>query len=225
LDVEDNEGVTPLCMAAEQDGGHEVVQFLLERGANAHSVDKKGRTMLHAAASGGGRTIEYFQKYNLDVNAVDSRGVKPLHCAAEVSNNFSRAAKWLREHGADISAIDEQGRTVLHYAVLSQSPHTVNFLLEDYLTCMDLDATDNDGATPLHYAVAVAPPKLLRKNCKQLLEVLLSHGASVNVSNKLGESPFDVARSLGYKPYVNLLMKHVQAQAEESLVSGAGGAV
>jgi ankyrin repeat protein len=149
-----------------------------------------------------------------------------LHCAANRRSwdDSELGVKWLIEHGADLSAIDGQGRTVLHHAVLSQFPQTVKFLLEDYSSCMDLDAMDNNGATALHYAVAVAPPlKMFREESKQLLQILLSHGASVSISNKLGQSPFDVARSLGYKPYVNLLKKHVQSRAEETLVSGAGG--
>jgi ankyrin repeat protein len=146
LDAVDNEGVTPLYIAAEECYGHEVVQFLLGRGENAHPVNKKTWTMLHASAvSGTLQTIICFQKYNLDVNAVDSRGVTPLHCVAEawVHVMGESVVKWLIDHGADISATDGQGRIVLHYVVLSKSQPTVISFLKNYR--MAVDAMDNNG--------------------------------------------------------------------------------
>jgi ankyrin repeat protein len=160
--------------------------------------------MLHAAASGGSQTIKCFQKYNLDVNTVDNTGVTPLHCAAGsyARNPRDSGIKWLMSHGANIHAIDEQTRTVLHYAVFSTFPYAVNLLLENYW--MDLDATDNVGATPLHYVAAAAPQGQHNSRRPKQLEVLLKHGASVDVTNNDGKSSLDVATSLSYIPYVNM---------------------
>ncbi|GLH15384.1 Neurogenic locus Notch protein [Gryllus bimaculatus] len=85
------DGFTPLRNAAWQ-AHADVVAFLLQRGANANSVNCNGSSALHLAAGTdkSGRCVELLVDAGADVNARDENGMTALHWAAFNSNQETR---------------------------------------------------------------------------------------------------------------------------------------
>jgi ankyrin repeat protein len=130
-----------------------------------------------------------------DVNFTDEGGGTPLYCAAMFSSTHGPAmleiAKALVDHGATVDARCIGGFTPLHEACLHGSAEVVEFLLAKGAD--PLAGEDSEGDTPLH----VAAHRGLIAFDPRILEALLSHGVSVNVKNRKGETPLDIASPAG----------------------------
>jgi cytohesin len=178
----------PLHIAAER-GRLDLVQVLIERGADVNIRDSQGRTPLHAAAIGGNaEVIRLLIKLGADVNARDNYGETPLHLvaaegAAYPHPSYEEAAKALLDAGADVNARNADGKTPLHIASVG-NPALVKLFIE---RGADVNAQDNSGKTPLHYAVEWG--SLLAA------AALLKAGARTDVRDNDGLTPLDYADS------------------------------
>ena len=108
--------------------------------------------------------------------------------AAEQRKEIRRLVK----AGADINTTDKNGVTLLHHAVRFRSPAAIRTLLE--LGANVNQACKRSGSTPLHRAVTStgAPGTSGRKaEAIQIIGLLLTHGADVNVRNKNGKRSGD----------------------------------
>ncbi|KAF6226136.1 hypothetical protein HO133_009002 [Letharia lupina] len=130
--VDKSTGRTSLHYAAK--AGHvEIVQQLLERGADCNARDKKGKTALHYFE-------EQYESRNwlLDKNnsskPVLSREIAPLNEAHDMGTDTGltplhvavdacalEAVRCLADDGADVNAVMADGSTVLHCLVSSKS--------------------------------------------------------------------------------------------------------
>jgi len=78
IDFRFNNGSTPLIVAAEE-GRYDVVEFLIESGANLNARNDLNYTALHHAAFHGHKSIvELLLKNGADANIRDSTGSTPL---------------------------------------------------------------------------------------------------------------------------------------------------
>jgi ankyrin repeat protein len=99
LEIRDNDGDTPLYLAAHK-GDLEAVRVLLEHGAVAHVQNKLGRTPLHAAVSSKYPDItRLLLMHNAAAGAQDKDQATPLHIA--VKNGKLETIRLLLEHGAN----------------------------------------------------------------------------------------------------------------------------
>lgn len=98
--------------------------------------------------------------------------------------------------GSDLHETDKNGVTPLHHAVRFRSPAAVATLLE-----LGADANrqcKRSGSTPLHRAVTQtgAPGTAGREaEAKQIVELLLSHGADPAMKNKAGKTAGENAKN------------------------------
>jgi ankyrin repeat protein len=78
----------------------ELVETLLEHGADAGIVDNEGNTALHLAALHGlVKTVQILLNTGLDPNAINKEGLTPLHCARVYNRDAMRSALLIQ--GAD----------------------------------------------------------------------------------------------------------------------------
>jgi ankyrin repeat protein len=124
-----DDGWTVLHRAVFRDF-HQIVQLLLDKGANVNALDHKFWTPLHRAAfSGNTSSAVLLLKKGADVGAMDVNGQTPLHIAANAGQYFV-VLELLRWH-ADVNAKDCNRLTPLDLVTKkSYRDNTVSPLLE-----------------------------------------------------------------------------------------------
>ncbi|KIX01570.1 uncharacterized protein Z518_09296 [Rhinocladiella mackenziei CBS 650.93] len=230
--IKDRDGLYPLDYAAT--GGHtELVEYLLENGGRVTQTGRGFWTPLHHAARGGhSKTVSYILDRGADMLAVDSKGNTPLHLA--VRSGSMDTAKILLEHKPELKreqlfARDRKGSTprvvafyTAHYdihkylraaewEVLGTKPSNANILthviekgdLEAVREHLDthpeaLTTLDEDGQPPLHVA--------LQEGQKEIVELLMARGASIEMMGYHGWRPLHIAASLGNLELVDLCL-------------------
>jgi ankyrin repeat protein len=148
-------GKTPLMITEHA----EILELLLEFGADPGLTDNRGATALHYAVGAGDalRMIPRLIEKGAKVNAIAQgwsqqtpfmmasrlyfQGSDPIRCA--------KVMQLLAEHGADIDTVDESGRTVLINAVVNDKPDLVRLMIE---LGSDLDIKAKDGLSALDWA-------------------------------------------------------------------------
>jgi hypothetical protein len=109
-------------------------------------------------------------------------GCTTLHTAAAKGN--LDAIHRLAGEGNDMNALDDEGVTPLIRAVNLNQKQSVVALLDDGADINVGDAVS--GNTPLHHAAM--------QGSTQLVRILLERNAGVNLPNKEGKNPLDVAQ-------------------------------
>jgi ankyrin repeat protein len=135
----------PLLHIAIEYGQNEVLQLLLDNGADLFRTCSKGRTALHEAVIWGHLDIlktlldtnlntkkrEYRRNLHLqfDINKKDNKGNTPLQFAAELG--YFHIVKLLIERGAKVNTTDNSGKTPLHKAASICNTNIVEHLIDN----------------------------------------------------------------------------------------------
>ena len=205
--------------------GHvEVVRALLDKGADAAAVDKRGSTPLHLASNGGhAGVVRVLLERGADASAEDEQEISPPMLAVrgghvEVTKTFleftENVINWpplhralfegnidvtrtLLEHGTDSTEIFGENWTPIHAALAGGHTDSIRVLLE----CgVDMTARDNDGDTALHLASFSGPVEIVR--------ILLERGFDPTDHGDGGKSPLHVASEGGHVKIARLLLEH-----------------
>ena len=115
-------------------------------------------------------------------------GWTPLHLAAAFGT--PQSVRLLLENGASVHAVSKNPQTnqPLHAALaLGRNPETIRLLLEAGAAP---NARQTGGYTPIFSAAAA--------NRRDLVELLVSHGADAGIRNDFGQSAADFARERGH---------------------------
>ena len=135
--------------AASSAGHLELVQSLLEVGADVNKQNEDHSTPLFYASEGGQFGVAAFLiKYGADVNSLDWTGWTPLLAASR--RGHSAVARLLLDHGADVNAKTQDNWTALHLAMFGDDPFaTVKALLDHGA---DVHVQNDEGQTPFQIA-------------------------------------------------------------------------
>lgn len=126
----------------------EVVEVLLQRGADVHARDSLGNTPLHkAVVFGAAVVVEALLERGADVNAVNKQITTALHKA--VLGGDQEVMEVLLSRGADVNIRDKGVCTPLHKAVGVKNVAAVQKLLSRGAL---VNAPDSLGNTPLDKA-------------------------------------------------------------------------
>ncbi|KAJ2704461.1 SPT3 Dosage dependent suppressor of Ty-induced promoter mutations-like protein [Coemansia sp. IMI 203386] len=108
------------------------------------------------------------------------------------------------------------GRQLIHFASLLGMVSLATFLVNNSAL---LDETDNSGMTALHLAC-------MYNESASVVELLLNSGASFRAKTNLGQTPFDIAQSVGHKK-AQLLIEEREGYAkfikEDHVADSAAG--
>ncbi|XP_076684261.1 uncharacterized protein LOC143377154 [Andrena cerasifolii] len=193
---------------AALNGDTEIVQMLLDRGANVDAKNVHSKTPLHnAVQSMEAKMISLLLNRGANVDAADKSGVTPLHIA--VGKNNKELTTLLLSRGANvegkgnnartsrrIAADTENGSTPLHLAVMRGNIEITELLLSKGA---DVNASGHDDITPLHIAT--------RGGYLEIVEHLLKYGANVYSASENGQTPLYFAVGNGHKKIVKLLLE------------------
>jgi ankyrin repeat protein len=166
--------------AAARENDLEMIELLLQNGAEVNATDKEGSTALAIRVSDIRFAADSVSRKKKDGNYAEAQKEW-----ADVEE-MMKTVKLLLDRGADVNVRDRFGDTPLGQATICGYKELVALLLAKGA---DANAVSNDGTTPLMDAV-------WSDNCPaEVLTLLLDHGADPEwKSPKTGDSALDRAR-------------------------------
>ncbi|VDM25863.1 unnamed protein product [Hydatigera taeniaeformis] len=171
-----------LLLQAAMHGSDRSLRIILIYGGAVNSADRYGNTALHwAAVTGNMNCVHYLLDYGIDLDTFNCTNVTPLMLA--LSFGHIEVANHLLYHGA------------------STTPELNNY--DESALTFALN-TNNNAIVELILAAEVPPEHRIRElyvslgqaafsGCMATVQLLLSHGAPVDFSNALIESPLHAA--------------------------------
>ncbi|KAK2589788.1 hypothetical protein QQS21_012532 [Conoideocrella luteorostrata] len=195
--------------AVIKQGHEEILQVLLDCGADIEARDYLGDTPLsRAARMGHEAVVKQLLEKGADVEAKDTRyGQTSLSWAAQIGHKA--VVKQLLEKGADVEAKDTRyGQTSLSWAAQIGHKAVVKQLLKKGA---DVEAKDSEyGQTPLSWAAKMGHEAVV----KQLLE----KGADIEAKDsEYGQTPLSLAAKMGHEAVMKQLFdKGADVEAKDS---------
>ncbi|KAF5403170.1 Fibronectin type 3 and ankyrin repeat domains protein 1 [Paragonimus heterotremus] len=199
IEAPDNLGFTPLMLAAQKNM-LEMLEILLDCNANPNTKNDTGKTaLMFASFKGNIECMETLLESGADVNAVDHSGLSALHMATD--GEQTRAIKLLVKNGANLENRDlGLGWTPLIRCAGLKNNGNVDVACELIRAGAQIDALDNDGKTALHNCIMV--------NHHTLCEILLKHGARLDLTTNTGYDAFTLAESSGNQKLIQLINEY-----------------
>lgn len=158
---------------------------------NINNIDNRLRTPLHnAAVKGDNGVLEGLLLGKADTNILDKDNCTPL-CLAIREENFD-AAVILINSGVDVNLGGGIFGSPMHLAVVKLEVWIVKKLL---MKNADVNKTDCDGNTPLHLVMNVFSKN--PQKCMNICELLVMHGAKVNLKNNDNWAAIHIAARKG----------------------------
>ncbi|XP_048257923.1 ankyrin repeat domain-containing protein 50-like isoform X10 [Haliotis rufescens] len=186
---------TPVMRAAYR-GHRDVVELLVNKGADVSLVDKDGDNILHLACIRGHLEIV---KFVLSLNVVDinSRGGGSWTPVMRATNRGHRyVVELLVSKGADVSLVDGDGNNILHLACSQGHLETVEFVLS--LNVVDINSRGGWSLTPVMRAA--------RNGHTDVVELLVSKGADVSLVDEDGYNILHLACIEGHLETVEFVL-------------------
>ncbi len=188
----DSDGLTPLHLAAEH-GHRQIVELLLQEGADINAKSGFKRTPLHfAASSGHDEIVRLFIEKGAELNENDSFILTPIFQAAY--NGHQNIVEMLLSNGINLSATEKNSVTLLHAAAISGNPELVEMLLDKGI---DRNVRNIFGKTPLHFAAS--------RGHNAAVKTLIDRGADINIKSLDGRTPLQTAIDCDQKETADLL--------------------
>ncbi len=178
------------------EGDIELVQFIIDNGANINVKDNNGMTPLDLASDGlaqllkkhGGETSEVLErKMMADDEFNDNRPENELNTIffeSIIDENIEELKQCL-ENGVDINSISEAGNAAIHEAVFTGNTNIINLLL---FNGFDVNVKGSGGMTPLHHSADLGQ--------KEIAILLLKNGAKINTYDDLKRTPLDLSDNI-----------------------------
>ncbi|XP_067660836.1 ankyrin repeat domain-containing protein 50-like [Haliotis asinina] len=170
-------GRRPVMIAAEK-GYKEMVELLVRHKANLLLGDRRGDNTLHRACNGGHfDVVKYILSLNsVDINSRGWNGRRPVMIAAE--KGYQEMVELLEKHGANLLLSDRRGDNTLHRACCGGHFDVVKYILS--LNSVDINSRGWLRRTPVMEAA--------EKGHKEVVELLVKHGADLSLYEKSGRN-------------------------------------
>ena len=192
-----------------------IIKLLVASGANIHTIDKYGTTLLHLAAEAGCvEMVRMLLEEKVKVNLCDENTNSPLALAIRGSGISSRVKDYLMvvnmliEVGANVHHANKYNSNLLHIAIVYGNVEIVKLLIDHKV---EINLKDNIGYTPLHVAVASNADSKLdileQQCCLEVLDLLIQRGAIIDVENDSGYTPLQLAVRDGSGKLATYLIK------------------
>ncbi|CAH0589299.1 unnamed protein product [Chrysodeixis includens] len=203
INVTDEIGCTALQRAAA-DGHVEVVQLLLQHGADPNKQDNvHGNTAAHEAAwKGYSRCVSLLAHAGAELRARNAAGFAALHLACQ--NGHNQSCREILLAGAPPDLQNNYGDTSLHTAARYGHAGVTRILIS--AQCKVSEQNKN-GDTALHIAAAMGRRKLTR--------ILLEAGCDKSIRNHQGETARDIATRKGLEEIISILNTPVAKQTKK----------
>jgi ankyrin repeat protein len=199
LEQLDGHGNTPL-LTASQRGNVEIVNFLLEAGAETSSVNDSGFLCIHCAAIGRHNALLHVLAQQMDVNSKTSGGSTALHIVSyalrEDTDAASQCCSALIQAGADPTLQDSNGNTSLSFIAANLAGNDNDQLHQIRRSLLDLMVEKHinlnfpsAGSCMIHQAI--------ENHDAIFVQDLLERGVSVDALDNVGWPPLRRCVNMG----------------------------
>ena len=207
-----------LLTIAVSHGHADIVEYLIEHGADIKSPGIFGNPLLHLAAfAGNPDTVELLINKGLDVNQKGRHGELPLHWVSKMPNtnpyrrqcHYDQIAKILIDAGSDVNATARQAWISIDVGVDTEEPidqisHYLSNLKarrasDNVQTTIPPQLAFDVGDTPLHSAA--------RWGRIEIVNMLIDAGAQIDPKNALNQTPLHYAVVYQHSEVVKALLK------------------
>nr|WP_257029479.1 ankyrin repeat domain-containing protein [Neobacillus niacini] len=179
----------------------DTVRRLIKEGVDINTQDSEGRTStMIATYNNDAETAKILIDAGADVNIQDDMENNPfLYAGAE---GYIEILKLTIKAGADPTITNRYGGT----ALIPASEHGYVDVMKELLTKTDIDINHiNDlGWTALLEAIILNNDD---EKQQQTVQLLIDHGADVNIPDHDNVTPLQHARKKGFKKIENILLK------------------
>jgi len=134
------------------------VTALLRHGADAHTVDNKGNSILHQIGSDSQWLLDIVKPYHVDINRRGDGGRTPIqfhiyrHRMSHRSGHFAHGIALLLANNVDISIVDDDGETAVQNAASFLPPDNEGLLLLQYRE-KEIECRENERERMLAFAM------------------------------------------------------------------------
>lgn len=184
-DIPDKYGFTPLMQAAQK-GYIEMIEVLIEYGADVNFQNDSGKTSLMLAAySGKLQAAKELRYHKADYAIQDRGGSTALHWAMDGGN--VELLDFFIEDKANIECTDYNGWTpLLRIAAVTGNANVAGTLVR---AGAKINTKDKDGKTALMMAVV--------NGHHALVTLLLQKNVDISIENDYNSTAYDMAKSMG----------------------------
>ncbi|WP_340398315.1 ankyrin repeat domain-containing protein [Paenibacillus sp. FSL H8-0079] len=186
---------------AVEDGDTEGIKKWIQAGANTNAQDQSGRTATMIATYNNDLTsANVLIEAGADVNIQDDMKNNPFLYAG--SEGYVDILKLTIEAGADPAITNRYGGT----ALIPASEHGYVDVIRELLTqtSVNVDHVNQLGWTALLEAIILNDGNAQQQDTIQLL---IDHGADVNIADRDGVSPLSHAKNKGFKEIEDILVR------------------
>ena len=195
-------------------GNTDKLKSLIEKGVKVNFPDKDGNTPLHfASLNNNTESVRILLNKGVDRNFVNLKGETALQMTQRVilndydpENNYEDTIELLsaKEHisGGGVGGIATSAVSHYEFAKALQDgkyPELLTKISNSQEENYNFDSQDIDGSTMLHYAV--------KFNKLEIVNNLLTDGASLDIANKEFYTPLDLAILYGNNEIIKVLLK------------------
>ena len=200
----DNDGNTPIMIAASGRESNETLAQLLPLIKNINAQNKKGESALtKAIQSGTAEAATLLLEKGADVKVLDKDGnnlgfylidsyrpqMMGMGRPTEGSNTpkqdpFAAKIKVLQDKGLNLATPQKDGNTLYHLAIIKNDMVLLKKIADLHL---DINAKNKDGLTALHKAAMISKDDVI-------LKYLVSIGAKKEITTDFAESPYALSK-------------------------------
>ena len=193
--------LTEQLIRAAEAGDTPTVQRLLKEGADINGRDAQGRTPVMAATLGNRvETVRALIQAGADINIRDNRLDNPfLYAGAE---GLLEILRLTIDAKADTKLTNRFGGTALIPAAERGHVEIVNELLTR--TDVNVNHVNNLGWTALLEAIVLSNGG---ERHQRIVQLLVDHGANINIADKDGVTPLKHAQARGFKEIERILLE------------------
>lgn len=197
----DMDGLNRQLITAAGDKDAKAIESLIKKGADVNTRDSSGRTpAMIATYNNDIQSATVLIKSGADVNIQDNSKNNPfLYAGAEGHLEILRLTI---QAGADPAITNRYGGTALIPAAEHGHVEVVAELLTK--TKVNVNHINDLGWTALLEAIILNDGDI---DQQQTVQLLIDHGADVNIKDKNGVSPLEHARKNGFNEIVTILLK------------------
>ncbi|CAG5128586.1 unnamed protein product [Candidula unifasciata] len=205
-DAQDEKDFSALLAAGLQENV-ELMELLLEHGADVNRKDAGGKTpLIHAASRDLLETVKWLCEHGAETQTLDKSGMAAIHHA--VDGGYVRLVEWMldnsEKYGFDIEQIEKSGGMTPLNRCANMTPDSKAYELAASLQLRGANMSTKayNHFTPLLNAIIRRKPKLV--------EFFLARGADIYEPNENGQTPYDIAQSVGNEQILRAFENRIQ---------------